>query len=60
MSSDKADGPQLKRDKYPIDPPPAPPFKHITPIQLPQYWNKKGTHSVSKAFCTLANEKHKC
>lgn len=26
----------------------------------PTSYNKKGTHSVSKAFCTLANEKHKC
>lgn len=37
-----------------------PSHEHITPLPLPQYWNKKGTHSVSKAFCTLANEKHEC
>lgn len=46
MSSDKADGPHLKCDQYPLNTP-------------PQYRNKKGTHSVSKAFCTRANEKHK-
>lgn len=54
MSSDKADGPQLKCNQYPLNtytPPPP---------HTPQYWNKKGTHSVSKAFCTLDNEKHKC
>lgn len=37
-----------------------PPQKHMNPIQSPRFWNKKGTHSASKAFCTLANEKHKC
>lgn len=46
MSSDKADGPHLKCDQYPLNTP-------------PPYRNKKGTHSVSKAFCTRANEKHK-
>lgn len=52
MSPDKADGPQLKCNQYPLN--------TYNPPPLPQYWNKKGTHSVSKAFCTLANEKHKC
>lgn len=53
MSSEKADGPQLKYDEYQINPlgthtnPPLP--------LLPEYWNRKGTHSVSKANCTLAN-----